>query len=261
VPWRRASRRGRRWLALKRINEDPNWRHAFAHGVWNDAGTLGDTTLAFKLEDAVDTDLADDAEDRAWLHGRARIGKVQRLMRVMLQPVSQLPDANRLRNAGMEAGVSGWGADADAELRYTEQRAHGGAGSLYLERRDQPEVGVAQTITGQVERDMPYYAQVWVRLPDENDGRDQSFKLQLYARDTGGTERSVELGPVVVDGPWQVISGTITPTWSGALAEAELRVVTESEADPFYMDDALLIAQRDRHGMAPIAGTWQQVVE
>ena len=248
-------------LALTRLHDDPDWRHTYEHATWNSAGTLGETTLHFKLEDTADTNLADNPDNRAWLYGRARIGQVQRLARVMLQPTVQLTESNRLANPDMEAGTRQWAADPPGQVRYTEQRAESGAGSLYLDRRTQPYVGIHQTITDQLERDTSYYAEAWLRLPDENEDGDQTFTLVLYTRDDSGTERHNTVGSVTVHGPWQRISGTITPTWSGNLAEAQWRIVTESNSGPFYLDSAMLIRESDRHGMTPVAGTWSQVVQ
>lgn len=246
-------------LALTQINDDPDWRDHHTHDQWAEPQDLADGQIQYKLVNTTAGELADDPTSAVWLYGRAVHGLVQRTTRVLLQPTSQIPEANLLRNPQIhEGGRHWWTPDDDAELRYTDHDAQAGDGSLRLKDRPAFDVAISQDVTDRLESGVTYELAAQVRMPDAND----HMIFELYTRDTvDGVQRHNAESEKIAGNPWRRVTATVTPEWSGTLEEAHWRIYTREVTAAFFFDDAALVPTTHRQHMTAVPTTWQRVVE
>ena len=68
------------------IKATPDWRTTFLHGARSTDWPFGPGTFAWKLEDQVDKDLANNDTDPVRLYGIGQVGQATRRYSVLLQP-------------------------------------------------------------------------------------------------------------------------------------------------------------------------------
>jgi hypothetical protein len=68
------------------IRADSSWRTRFTSGTWSNALPFGRGTLAWRVVDEVDSDLANNATDPVRLYGKATVGASVRVTSVVLVP-------------------------------------------------------------------------------------------------------------------------------------------------------------------------------
>lgn len=246
-------------MALTEVNDDPTWRDSHTHDQWTDPRALAAGQVQYKLVNTTGGELADDPTSAVWLYGRAIHGQVERTARVLLQPTSQIPDANLLRNPRMhEGGRHWWTPDVEAELRHTDHDAQTGDGSLLLRNRPGANVAVSQDVTDRLESGISYELAAHVRMPDAND----HMIFELYTRDTvDGVQRHNAESDKIAGNPWRHVLASVTPEWSGTLEEARWQIYTRDVDAEFFLDDATLVPTTHGQHMTAVPSTWQRVVD
>jgi hypothetical protein len=64
----------------------------------------------------------------------------------------------------------------------------------------------------------------------------------------------------VNDSGWTELTATLTPTWSGSLNAAYVKVDTAWGNTIFYLDDVVLIEEVGVQPLVPLAGSWRREV-
>ena len=81
--------------------------------------------------------------------------------------------------------------------------------------------------------------------------------VSLYLTSTGDGQQRFSFSTSVDSASWAEVTGTLLPTWTGALIESHWHVNTGSTTADFKVDDAALIELTPGE-MAPVAGTWRR---
>jgi hypothetical protein len=76
-------------MGMLRLEQNPNWRFTYAHGVWESNVTIGDGAYTLAGLDPSDSDLADQPEDPVILVGTGRCGGATHKMQITLCPVNR----------------------------------------------------------------------------------------------------------------------------------------------------------------------------
>lgn len=237
-------------LALYAMALNPAWRSTYTHNKWTTAVTDGDVSFCFKLCDEADGNLVNDASQPVRAYGRASTGGIARIYSVLLEPRAP---TNLLVNGGMEDGTTGWsGALCQIESR-TDGPPRSGTRCLYALNKTSTAGGPTQTLAGALKNGATYQIEVWVKM-DSGTGNARAT-LEIISV-PGGTQ-SFTGGTTSVTTAWTRVVQTVTPTWSGSLTSASLRIST-GDWTAFRIDDAALTEQRSP--MLPVAGTWRREV-
>jgi len=156
--------------------------------------------------------------------------------------------ANALGNPGIEDGTSPWetsdgtepGVDLDCDIARDVTEAHRGDGSLKTTNREAWNAGPIQYLTDVIKNGVKYNCEVYVRMPTPSNVK---VRLVLNTQSTGEGDQWHIKGETDVkdsDG-WKLVHGDFTPSWTGTLNRAFLKIETKSgygEPD-FYIDDAV----------------------
>lgn len=242
-------------LAMLRINDDPNWRSNHTHEQWSARYDLGRGEGRYRLRAATGTNLQSPAAGHVYLEAEGRVGDAVRLMRVALQPVSQLPGANLAKNPDMTEGTRYWRAGLAADkLEYTVASAYTGAGSLRV--RNLTGSGsvpsVQQDVSDWVESGQSYRIRFAVHLLDKT--RDIHVRFIV----NGSTVATQTVSGLSIS-DWVEQTVTLTPTWSGGFTSASLEIAAHRHTD--FLLDAVSVTRADAaYRMLPVPGTWQQTV-
>jgi len=241
-------------MGLFSVCADPSWRTTYTHDVWVAEQPIGDGTYAWKLVDERNGDLTADPSAPIRLYGRGSVREAVRIYSVLLEPPT--PEANLLSNGDMESGTTGWyGFDCDIESVTSEQ--HSGTAALVAKNRDAYYAGPAQTITSTLENGTAYELEAWVKMASGS----SVVRFVMYLRNSfGQVWWLVDGETLVASTEWTRVSGTMTPTWSGTLSQAYLKVSTEYGTTAFYVDDVVLRVAGSAPEMVVDAGTWRREV-
>lgn len=237
------------------IANDPAWRSTFTHDQWTVEQTLGEGTIAWKLVDQNYTDLLTDPNSPVRLYGRGQVDDAVRLFSVLLESATDAANPNLLNNPGFESGASGWD-DSFCDISATTDEQHGGAASLLIEDRWFQFGGPTQDLLGTIENGVTYDAGVWMKM----DSGSASAALVIRTRNTS-YQSSYAYGEYVAvnDAEWTLLTAELTPTWSGTLNQAHIKVLTASGTEDFYIDDAALREQNSVEvSLSP--GSWRREV-
>lgn len=222
-------------LGFLKVSNDPAWRSTYTHDQWTVDRTLGDGTIAWKLVDQTQSDLLTDPNSPVRLYGRGQVGDAVRLFSVLLESVA-ISNPNLLENPGFESGASGWN-DSFCDISAETDEQHGGAASLLTENRWFNFAGPSQDLLGTIENGVTYDAEVWVKMASGS----ASAMLDISVRNTSYHSSQFYGDPVSVnDTEWTLVTAELTPTWSGTLSQAYIKVLTESGTEDFYIDDVVL---------------------
>ena len=147
----------------------------------------------------------------------------------LLYSTRPTPNANPLINADLEDGTTGWESSDGAAIVANTAQFHGGATSLHVISRPTNLFGVEQEITGAA-----YDIEVWVKR-----GGAQPIDIVPVIRteSVDSVTQDHTGGSVSIGDAWTKVSVTITPTWTGTLNAAYLKIKTSSGTSPFYVDD------------------------
>ena len=242
-------------VALQRIDNDANWRTTYTNDTWTPEESYKGAKFRFKLVDETDGDLANDSSQSARLHVSAGVGVALRLYSVGLAA----PNANNfIVNSGMESGALGWLTWPSGQCQLDPQNGSGGphGGALYIRVKDRSSAdsGIAQDVTFRMTSGATYQASVWLRMKDNA----ETARVTITANATGGTTEA-SFTQSSVGTSWTLVRGSLTPSWSGTLNTAYLRVSTASSDQEFCIDDAnLFTGSQPLPRMTMTAGTWRQ---
>ena len=245
-------------MALAHVNNDPDWRTALTHDEWVGDFQLAQTTLRYKLVNPAGESLNTDPPGRVWLYAQAQQGLIERTTRVLLEPRSQLPGANLLRNPLLDEGGRHWRSDSEtARLRHTDHQYVSGSGALHLSDRPDPQAGVNQDVSDRLEAGESYHVSAWVHM----DGANDYMIFGLYTRNDANVQKwHTAVSDRIQGASWFQLKATITPQWTGELEEAVWRIHSQERDRDLFIDDMMLMPLSDFHEMVPVPGTWEQVV-
>jgi hypothetical protein len=243
-------------MALLAINDDPDWRTTYTHDVWTAARSIGEGTYAWKLVDEKNGDLAKDPSAPVRLYGLGNAGDALRLYSVLIQEPRTGAGSNLLSNPGMENGTTDWLELGDCDLEARDDGPRTGTWYLKVKNRDNWSSGPRQSIVGKITTGTTYDTEAWVRTKDFTEKMWLVVWLRTFVGWTPIYVTSADVGT-----SWTRISGSFTPTWTGALSEAYWKVHTDWDDQDFMVDDtALAEAGETANELIPIRGTWRREV-
>ena len=242
-------------VALLRISNDPTWRFTYTHNVWTAPEAVGNVTYTFKLVDAQDSDLTDDATEPVRLYAKATVGDAVRIFSVLLRSDEDASYTSTVPgNGDMENGVTPWsGVGCDLEI-HTDNPPEGAA-YLWVKNRDGTWDGPRQDIADDLIQGVTYEAEVWVKLKDNS----EDIRLVLWM-DTDSSYYSIYYVQASVGTSWTKLSGTVTPTWTGTLEAAWWEVETSLSNQELMIDDAVMKPLGSDFDMSVAPGTWRREV-
>ena len=152
---------------------------------------------------------------------------------------------NVLKNPGLESVVEPWRPSTDALANPTctialdTNQVHGGASSLKVSSRGSYDAGPIQDVVDIVQSGVTYECAVWVRMTTSD------IRVHLALGVTSSVEgfqswTSGEAKIKVADG-WTQLASTFTPTFTGTVTVATLKIETKNGDTPndFYIDDVV----------------------
>ena len=242
-------------LALQDLRNDVNWRSNLSNDTWEADRALSAGLFRWKPVDELDGDLDNDANAEVRIYGTGIVGDTVRTYSVALTPPETPP--NLLRNPGFESGTTSWQSWNCALVESTTD-PHSGAKRVRLWNRVTLDAEGYQTVTSIIQNGETYYVEVWARAASGSEDITISFKT---IGSTSGT-RSFITPSVFVDESWTLVSGTLTPTWTGTLVEARWRAFSfpSGGSDDFYIDDAVMRVDTDPAELELVPGSWRREV-
>lgn len=236
-------------VVVQRLTDDPAWRGKHTNDVWKAPEPGGGATLAYKLVDEEDGDLANDDFQSVRLYAKASIGNVTRMHSVLLSPPAPV---NALSNPGMENGLTDWNG-VGCTLASRTDGPHGGAAYIQADVRVNAAAGPEQDITAAIDNGGKYYIDAWVK--PTFGFNDKTVTITLDTTD-GIQVESFNEGWSGVS--WHKMSGTLTTSFTGSLNAAYLKISTGSGTFGFGIDDVVLI---EVDPPVPVPGTWRREIE
>jgi hypothetical protein len=240
-------------LALAVISADPNWRTGHTNGAETTPQSLGPNgsgTVSWIFEDS-DGSLT-DADTDLRLKG---VGRVDSVVQVSSVQVQQPPPSgpNLLTNHDMENGTTDW-STTRCDIQSSTSNPHGGAACLEMTNGESSGAGPQQYVTGVVENGVTYYLEVWARKASGT-----SYVRIAFAIESSGEGKVFFEDPnddTYVDTAWTKCTTTLTPTWSGTLDAARVKLTVPSGTYDMLIDDAVMIEQPPTSDLQVVAGTW-----
>ena len=114
---------------------------------------------------------------------------------------------------------------------------HSGAKAVHVKSRSANTAGPEQDVTGVVDQGIKYDVDTWIKAISSSETH---FFLRLTIVSTGSGTQTFTSGETKAkssDG-WKAMSHSLTPTWTGSLTSAKLRIITkDGELSEFYTDD------------------------
>jgi len=247
-------------MGMLRIRGDPSWRTTYSNDVWTSEQPLGNGSYTWKLVDERNGDLAADPSSAVRLYGKGSTSAAVRIYSALLEPVDD-PTSNLLSNPGMESGTQDWVGENCTILQHTADR-HSGVKSLAVTDRSDYYSGPYQVVTSKIEIDTTYDVEVWARMRDGL----SLVRIVMWVGDGWwwqGYDGEWLVGEDVWvgAGEWTQVTATLTPTWSGELNAAYVKVDTASGSTDFYVDDAVFRVADTATNMAVVPGSWRRNVE
>lgn len=147
--------------------------------------------------------------------------------------------SNLLQNPGIETGTLPWQPSSfpDPKCNIAQDKSvfRSGAASLKVTSRDAWNAGPIQDLTPVLQSGVTYQASVWVRMVKTT----ADAELALCFTSTRSGTQALAGGRRSVSTSWVQLATTFTPSWSGMLTSAYLKVQTPGLLAPdFYIDDA-----------------------
>lgn len=148
--------------------------------------------------------------------------------------------ANVLVNPTFEApgNTSGWVAfGGTPTIAASSEQAHGGAQAALVSGRSATTVGIAQTVTSQLQAGKGHDVRVWVRNRQAVSAT-YSFGIKLV--DGAGTKYIVLDSRTVPSGKWIKLGGYYKHSPSGTVTQAQVYLNGPAVGTDFFIDDARL---------------------
>lgn len=243
-------------VVILRVSALANWRTTHTNNVWSTVETIGDCSFKYKFVDEIDGNLANDATQNVRLHVWGQSGPAVRIQSVCLAPPPGT--ANLLSNPGMEQVALTvplkWISHPDGTLETTTSNVHAGTYSARLYNRSGPSSGIRQDFEQALQSGAAYTLQAYMRSSQSTSGR-----LSLVAVSTGsGTQTSSVTAALTVNS-WTLVSGSVTPNWSGTLLDAWIHMNTTTGSAELRLDNGS-VTLSSNGTMIPIAGTWRREI-
>ncbi|MBT8486970.1 MAG: prepilin-type N-terminal cleavage/methylation domain-containing protein [Phycisphaerales bacterium] len=128
---------------------------------------------------------------------------------------------NLLVNSGFESGTASWFPTSC--VLSESGSAHGGLASGRLQSRMTSASDVGQSILGKIERNQTYRVSGWAKTTSGSEG----VTIAMHVDATGDASSNVFVTDATTIGSsWTFVSGTLTPSWSGTITGASLRIST-----------------------------------
>lgn len=241
-------------VALFRIARNDNWRTTTTNNSWTVKQALPDGgSFKVRLRDPLDNNLANDPWHAVELDAQATCGPATRHFRCTLIPT--IVAANLVDNGGVEEPLTVWAAPT----AQVERRTDGPHGHLaYLAVRGRPNVAAnaEQDITARLESGRAYKLEAWVRV---RGSLVDTPRIGVRVTNLGGTTSEFTLTGVSIADAWVKVSGTITPSWSGAIRSGTFFADTLLTTQDIDIDDVVLI-DAGLPPLLPVRGTFRQEV-
>ncbi|MAT15856.1 MAG: hypothetical protein CMJ46_11380 [Planctomyces sp.] len=144
---------------------------------------------------------------------------------------------NIIKNSTFDQNIDLWGSDSCSIMR-GDWTPYNGAGHLYCYNRNSTSDAATYDIKDRIEKGVSYNFSFRVR---PTDGVVDYFKIIIETTSTGeGTQQNTVYGFVTSNLFYTHLTGTITPTWTGTLTSAKLRIETHWTTTGFHVDDFVL---------------------
>ena len=178
---------------------------------------------------------------------RLRIFMAAMAVLMLTAPLSRA--TNLVPNGDFEQGVIGWNwyySSALASSETNPANVHGGSGSMEVYKRGAYNgasyTGTPAPANGQGDRSIfmnalqasgsgSYVFKAWVKFVSGNQTAQMSLRVK-----TGGVWGATSTASAAAGTAWTLVTGTYNLSWTGALEDVELKVVT-SNTVAFYIDD------------------------
>ena len=242
---------------LLTMYKDSKWRDNTDHDTWQTTRETGEGTFTWKLVDETNGSLTADRSAPVRAYGMGNCGESVWVYSVLIQPPAEGLSiaSNLLTNGDMETGAEApWWETGDCklEIKHGADEHHSGEYGMKVKGRDDPGSGPWQTIT--VRSDRSYRGVAWVRMKDTTD----DVRLLLGVQTEAGWDWYT-FAQAQVDEDWIQLAGTVTPSWSGTLISAALKVETTTRDKDFFLDDASLTQVPGLTGPSP--GSWTRATQ
>ncbi len=239
---------------VEQMLTDASWRTRLLDGEWA-AETLGPgSRWSYMLEDETDGDVQIGDTDPVRMHVRAVVGDVTRYGSLSLDVSREPVGENVIVNPDIESGIASWDG-YDCDIAADTSDFHSGTRSLAVSGRVDNEAGPRQQITAVIVQGQPHDIELWIRL---SNGLALVTVIMEYTTDHG-TPQSNQISDWAMGTGWTKIDGQITPSWTGTLTSAQLRVKTMS-TQSFWIDDVVVlqnVAAPPVTLLRPRPGSWR----
>ncbi|MFN0137765.1 MAG: carbohydrate binding domain-containing protein [Phycisphaerae bacterium] len=155
--------------------------------------------------------------------------------------IAALPagNAEKTSNGGFENGTTGWTAVGSTTVISTDAaKKKLGSFSLLVVGRTAASDGAAQDVTSAMRNQKPFTASAYFRR-DGSTSIEGRIQLAILHRPTPASsiQTTTISGPTALAAnSFVLVSGTITPAWTGTLVSASLRLNTVSGTESFFVD-------------------------
>ena len=247
-------------MGMLSVSSDVSWRSTYSHDAWEPEQSIGNGTFTWKLVDEYNGDLAADPSNPVRLYGKGSVGEAVRIYSMLIQEVDDA-SSNLLSNPGMEAGTTDWVGEDCTISEYTADQ-HSGAKSLAVTGRWDYYSGPYQDLTSTIEIGTTYDIEVWAKMKTGT----SPVRIVMWVGSEwwwDGFDGQWLVGDDTWVGSddWTLVTATLTPTWSGAVNAAYVKVDTSFGSTGFYVDDAAFQVAGTETKMVAVPGSWRWDVE
>jgi hypothetical protein len=149
---------------------------------------------------------------------------------------------NVLKNPGFEAGTTGW-TSPSCRVDQNTTEWHTGSASLAVTRRWYWHSGPQQDVTNIIQNGTTYEVNARIKMCSANAVGVQ-FRIKVHSTGSGTQYFASSHTDVRDADGWKLVSKTLTPTWSGTLVSADLRIRTrDGEIVSDYSADELVLKE------------------
>jgi hypothetical protein len=146
--------------------------------------------------------------------------------------------SNVLKNPGFESGTTDWTGD-NCTLEQETVDVHGGAAAVKATLRTVNYAGPEQDVTGLLQNGVKFDVQAWIKMLSPSDV-ETLFGLKVVSTGSGTQSFYTSHTNLRLTDDWTLVVKDITPTWTGTLTSATLKVRTNNgDVTDFLADDML----------------------
>ncbi len=237
---------------LLTLFSNSTWRDSVPHDAWKMPAAIGDGTYAWRIVDERNDNFTANRNAPVRIYGTGTSGAANWTYSVLVQPPLESLPTSIIVNGDMESGAAEpWWSYGDCVLEMTSNtdEYYSGTYGMMVKNRIDTWAGPRQTVT--VQQGQSCAGQMWIRMKNEPE-----YVQFLLGIETEFGWEWFTLADTQVGTNWTQLTGTVTPTWSGTLISALLKVETTIEKKDFFMDDVSFAPAPSATGIIP--GTWQR---